>query len=84
MRRQVDKASFSRKKKKRKLKGFGNEVRIKRNQVAGNIQQKKKKKNKESPERNDNYFGSLQRRINPKSDLDAILVMSYMHQEVMK
>lgn len=45
---------------------------------------KKKKKNEESPERNDNYFGSLQRRINPKSDLDAILVMSYMHQEVMK
>lgn len=44
----------------------------------------KKKKNEESPERNDNYFGSLQRRINPKSDLDAILVMSYMHQEVMK
>ena len=48
------------------------------------IYSKKKKKNKESPERNDNYFGSLQRRINPKSDLDAILVMSYMHQEVMK
>lgn len=45
----------------------------------------KKKKNEESPERNDNYFGSLQRRrINPKSDLDTILVMSYMHQEVMK
>lgn len=44
----------------------------------------KKKKNEESPERNDNYFGSLQRIINPKSDLDAILVMSYMHQEVMK
>lgn len=45
---------------------------------------KKKKKDEESPERNDNYFGSLQRIINPKSDLDAILVMSYMHQEVMK
>ena len=46
---------------------------------------KKKKKNEESPERNDNYFGSLQRRrINPKSDLDTILVMSYMHQEVMR
>lgn len=50
-----------------------------------NIAKKKKKKNEESPERNDNYFGSLQRRrINPKSDLDTILVMSYMHQEVMR
>ena len=67
------------------MKGFGNEVRVKRNQVAGNKYSKKKKKNEESPERNDNYFGSLQRRrINPKSDLDTILVMSYMHQEVMK
>lgn len=45
----------------------------------------KKKKNEESPERNDNYFGSLQRIINPKSDLGCHpRVCQYMHQEVMK
>ena len=45
----------------------------------------RKEKNEESLKRNDNYFWSLQRRrINPNSDLVAILVMSYMHQEIMK